>query len=75
MFGMKDPIPRGPYVRVWFTSFNVQAVMPAMSVKLLGIYPHVCMSTWSVIGPLTFSNICIILHNVALFVLMSVLAS
>ena len=45
--------------------------MPAMSAKPLGIYPHTYVSTWSVIGTLTFSDIYIILHNVALFVLMS----
>ena len=60
-------------VRVWFTSFYVRTVLPAMSAKPPGIYQHVCVSTWSVIGPLTFSNICIILHNVALHVLMSIL--
>ena len=60
-------------VRVWFTSFYVRALMPAMSAKPLDIYPHAYMSTWSMIGPLTFSDIYIILHNVALFVLMSVL--
>ena len=57
LFGVKDPIPRG--LRTW--------------AKPLDIYPHAFMSTWSVIGPLTFSDIYIILHNVALFVLMSVL--
>ena len=49
--------------------------MPAMSAKPLDIYPHTYVSTWSVIGTLTFSDIYIILHNVALFVLMSVLTS
>ena len=39
-----------------------------------GIY-HACVSTWSVIGTLTFSGIYKILNNVALSVLMSVLAS
>ena len=57
MFGVKDPIPRG--LRTW--------------AKPLDIYPHTYVSTWSVIGPLKFSDIYIILHNVALFVLMSVL--
>ena len=33
------------------------------------------VSAWSVIGPLTFSDIYKILHNVALYVLMSVSAS
>ena len=40
--------------------------MPAMLVKPLYIYPHVYTSTWSVIGPLAFSDIYTILHNVAL---------
>ena len=44
-------------VPVGFAIFYVQAVMPAMLAKPLGIYPHVCVSTWSVIEPLTFSNI------------------
>ena len=35
MFDVKDPIPR-----VRFTSFYVWAVMSAMSVKPVGIYPH-----------------------------------
>ena len=42
-----------------------------MLVKPLSIYPHVHVSTWSVIGPLTLSDIYITLHNVALFVLIS----
>ena len=46
-----------------------------MSEKPPGIYPHVCVSTWSVIGPLTFSDIYRIFHNDLLYVLMSVLAS
>ena len=44
-----------------------------MSANPLGIYPHVCVSTWSVIRTLTFSDIYKILDNVALYVLMSVL--
>ena len=58
MFGVKDPIPR-----VWFKSFYVWAVMLALSVKPLGIYPHVCVRTRSVIGPLTVSDIYQILNN------------
>ena len=46
--------------------------MPAMWAKPLDIYPHEYVSTWSVMGPLIFSDIYVILHNVALFVLMSV---
>ena len=51
--------------------------MPAMSAKLLNIYPHayVIEPDWSVIEPLTFLDIYTILHNVALFVLISVLTS
>ena len=63
------------FVQVWFTSFYAQAVIPTKSVKPLFIHPNVYVSTWSVIGPLTFSDIYIILHNVALFVLMSDLTS
>ena len=70
MFGVKDP--RGlrtcvVYKFLWASS-NACYVG-----ETLDIYPHVYVSTWSVIGPLTFSDIYIILHNVALFVLMSVL--
>ena len=32
----------------------VRAVVLAMSAKPLGIYPRAYVSTWSVIGPLTF---------------------
>ena len=49
--------------------------MPIMSAKPFGIYPHVCVSTWSVIEPLIFSDIYKILNNVVLNILMSVLAS
>ena len=49
--------------------------MPVMSAKPLGIYPHVRMSTWSVIEPLTFSDIYKIFSNVVLNILMNVLAS
>ena len=40
----------------------------SMSVESLDIYLHAYVSTWSVIGPLTFSDIYTILHSVALFV-------
>ena len=53
-------------IHVCFTSFYVWVVMPAMLVKPLYIYPHVYTSTWSVIGPLTFSDIYTILHSVTL---------
>ena len=64
MFVVKDPTPRG-----------FQVVMPIMSAKPLVIYPQVCASTWSVIEPLTFSDIYKILNIVVLCILMSVLAS
>ena len=58
MFGVKDPIPR-----MWFK--NLWAVMLALSVKPLGICPHVCVRTRSVIAivPLTVSDIYQILNN------------
>ena len=43
-------------------------VSDSMSVESLDIYLHAYVSTWSVIGPLTFSDIYTILHSVALFV-------
>ena len=51
--------------------------MHAMSAEPLDIYlfTRVCVSAWSVIGPLAFSNIHKILNNVALHVLISVIAS
>ena len=49
--------------------------MPVRSAKPLGIYPQVCVSTWSVIEPLAFPNIYKVLNNLALYVLMGVLAS
>ena len=52
----------------------MRAVIPALSAKPLGIYPHVCVNIWSVIGPLRVSDIYKILNNVARYVLMSVLA-
>ena len=61
----------GP-VRVWFTSFYVGETSAPQH---LSIYPRVCMSTWSVMGPLTFSDTYKILNYVALYVLTSVLAS
>ena len=39
MFGVKDPIPRGLRTCVVY-KFYVRAVMPAMSAKPRGIYPH-----------------------------------
>ena len=32
-------------------------MLEVLLAKPLGIYPHICVSTWSVIGPLTFSDI------------------
>ena len=43
-------------------------VSDSMSAESLDIYLHAYESTWSVIGPLTFSDIYTILHSVALFV-------
>ena len=43
-------------------------VSDRMSVESLDIYLHAYVSTWSVIGPLKFSDIYTILHSVALFV-------
>ena len=51
---------------------NCNRTMYAITRKPLGIYPHMCVSTWSVIRPLTLPDIYKILHNVA-HVLMSVL--
>ena len=50
MFFVKEP-SWAPY------ACGLQVVMPDMSAKSLCIYPHVCVSTWSVIEPLTFSDI------------------
>lgn len=55
MFCVKDPFLFGVYSSV-AASFYMQAVMLAMSEKPLSIYPDVCMGTWLVIGPLTFSG-------------------
>ena len=74
MFGVKDPIPLG-LRRCVVHKFLYAGCNACMSAKPLGIYPQVCVSTWSVIGPLTASDIYQILNNVALRVLMSVLAS
>ena len=68
MFGVKNLIPRGLRTCVVYKFLCADCIA-----CYVGIYQHVCVSTWSVIGPLTFSNICIILHNVALHVLMSIL--
>ena len=48
---------------------------PTKLARPSGIYLDMCVSTWSVMGPLSFSNIYTILHNVTLYVLMSVLVS
>ena len=65
MFKVWETLSLVGSIHVCFTSFYVWVVMPAMLVKPLYIYPHVYTSTWSVIGPLTFSDIYTILHNVA----------
>ena len=55
LFGVKDPIP-GRLRHGSRVVLRVRAVMPVMSAKQPGIFPHACVSTWSVIRPLTFSN-------------------
>ena len=67
--------PYEPLLSVKRSYYYVRAVMPPTSAKPLGIYQHVCGSSWSMIGPLTFSDIYKILNNAALYVLMSVIAS
>ena len=62
-------------VRVWFTSFCVRAVMPAMSAKPPGIFPRAYVSTFSVTGPLTFLDTYKILSIAALRALLTVSAS
>ena len=54
----------------WHLSTRVREylVSDSMSAESLDIYLHAYESTWSVIGPLTFSDIYTILHSVALFV-------
>ena len=54
---------------------NYPSPNPTKLARPSGIYPDMCVSTWSVIGPLSFSNIYTILQNVTLYVLMSVLVS
>ena len=44
MFGVKTLSLAG-FVREWFISLHVQAVMPVMSAKRPGIFPHACAST------------------------------
>ena len=44
MFGVKTLSLAG-FVRVWFISLHVQAVMPVLSAKRSGIFPHACVST------------------------------
>ena len=62
-------------MRVWYISFCVRAVVPAMSAKPPGIFPHAYMSTFSVIGPRTFLSIYKILNIAALYALVTVSAS
>ena len=62
-------------VRVWYISFCVRAVVPAMSAKPPGIFPRAYVSTFSVIGPRTFLNIYKILNIAALYALVTVSAS
>ena len=53
MFGVRDPIPRGPHPPY---VCSLQVFM-YRSANPLGIYPHVCVSTWSVIRTLTFRHL------------------
>ena len=63
-------------MRVWYTSFCVRAVVPAMSVKLPGLFPRAYVSTFSAIRPRVFLNIYKIpLRIAALNALVTVLAS
>ena len=57
-------------MRVWYTSFRVRAVIPAILAKQPGIFPRAYMSTCSVIGPLTFLNTYKILSDDPLHALM-----
>ena len=70
MFGVKDPIPRGlrkcvvyKFLRQGSNACYVSEAPRHLSTR---VQEHL-------IGPLTFPDIYMILHNVALFVLMSVL--
>ena len=38
------PVSLAGFVRVWFISLHVQAVMPVVSAKQPDIFPHACMS-------------------------------
>ena len=62
-------------VRVWYISFCVQVVVPAMSAKPPDIFPRADVSTFPVIGTRTFLNIYKILNIAALYALMTVSAS
>ena len=70
MFGVKDPIPRGLRTCVVYkflcAGSNACYVGETRRHLSTRVQEHL-------IGPLTFSDIYMILHNVALFVLMSVL--
>ena len=67
LFGVIDPIPGRLRSHV-VCKFAQRAVMPIVSAKQPGIFPHACASTQSVIRPRTFSNIYRILNIVALCV-------
>ena len=56
-------------MRVWYTSFCVQAVVPATSAKPLLIFPCAYVSMVLVIGPRKFFNICKILSIAPLYAL------
>ena len=70
MFGVKDPIPRGLRTCVVY-----KFLCEGSNACYVGETPrHLSTRVQEhLIGPLTFSDIYMILHNVALFVLMSVL--
>ena len=75
MFGVKDPMPLGLRTCVHVVNKFLCAGCTACCVgRTSRQYPRVLVSIWSIIGPLTFSDICKILNDVAPYVLISVLA-
>ena len=74
MFGVKDPIPRGLRTCVVYKFLYAGCNACYVGETSRHLSTHVSERLVSV-GPLTFSDIYLILHNVALFVLMSVLTS
>ena len=45
LYEYEKPLSLSGFARVWFTSLHVRAVMPVMSAKQPGIFPHACVST------------------------------